>query len=193
MESQSFNHLPLFSGSASSSITCFLIVCSRCLVGEKCHHRSFSTDRGVVFRSFSWNQHRPRHLESPFTDDQQKSHWFFRFPLSEKSVASSHHVPSHTTCTMICMVDVWSCALGVRGQSVRLGHETFLTCAPHSCHRLPSPRAPCPRRPSRSALSWSYGFSSLGLVFHAHSSCHQKVGLLQSNVTRFLCSLPSAT
>ena len=40
----------------------------------------------------------------------------------------SHHVPSRRTCTMICMVGVWSCALGVRGQSVGLGHRMFLTC-----------------------------------------------------------------
>ena len=65
-------------------------------------------------RSFSWNQHRPRHLESPFTDDQHKSHLFFRFPLSEirnpvtrgaplphhldhlpSCAASSHHVSHH--------------------------------------------------------------------------------------------------
>ena len=39
----------------------------------------------------------------------------------------------------------------------------------------------------------SDGSSSLGPVFHAHSSCRQKVELLQSNVTRFLCSLPSST
>ena len=30
-------------------------------------------------------------------------------------------------------------------------------------------------------------------VFHTHSSCRQKVGLLQSNVTCFLRSLPSTT
>ena len=34
----------------------------------------------------------------------------------------------------------------------------------------------------------SYRFSSLGPVFHAHSSCRQKVELLQWNVTLFLCS-----
>ena len=33
-------------------------------------------------RSFSWNQHCPRHLVPPFTDDQHKRHLFFRFPSS---------------------------------------------------------------------------------------------------------------
>ena len=37
--------------------------------------------------------------------------------------ARSLRAPSHRICTMICMVDVWSCALGVRRQSVGLGHE----------------------------------------------------------------------
>ena len=36
------------------------------------------------FRSFSWNQHRPCHLVSPFTDDQHKSHLFLRFPLAKE-------------------------------------------------------------------------------------------------------------
>ena len=186
------------------------------------------------FRSFSWNQHRPCHLESPFTDDQHKespvlqipSHREILNPLTHGApvpkhlehliscAANSHHVPSRRTYTMICMVDV-RCALGGRGQSVGLGQECSLPV--HTRHRIPSPRPPCPRRPSRRStqchlvpfhtqhtvtftLSFaafihlrSHGFSSLGLVFQAHSSCHQKVGLLQTNVTRLLCSLPSAT
>ena len=40
---------------------------------------------------------------------------------------------------------------------------------------------------------WYYCFCSLGPVFHAHSSYHQKNGLLQSSVPRFLRPLPSAT
>ena len=36
-------------------------------------------------RSFSWKQHRPRHLLSPFTDDQHRSHFFFRFFFSRNS------------------------------------------------------------------------------------------------------------
>ena len=56
-------------------------------------------------------------------------------------------VPSRKTCTMICMVDVWSCALGVRGQSVGLGHERSSTV--HFRHRVPSPCPSCPRRLSR--------------------------------------------
>ena len=42
-------------------------------------------------------------------------------------------------------------------------------------------------------INWSHGFCSHGPVFHAHSSCHQKIGLPLSNVTCFLRSLPSAT
>ena len=36
--------------------------------------------------SASWNQHRPRHLESPFTGDQHKRHLFFRFPVSKEPI-----------------------------------------------------------------------------------------------------------
>ena len=48
----------------------------------------------------------------------------------------SHRVSSHRTCAMICMVDVWSCALGVNRQSVGLGHEC--SSPSHSRHRIPS-------------------------------------------------------
>ena len=37
----------------------------------------------------------------------------------------SRHVPSHRTCTMICMVGVWSCALDAPWRSVAQGHECF--------------------------------------------------------------------
>ena len=96
---------------------------------------------------------------------------------------------------MICMVDVWSCALGVRWQSVGLGHEC--SSPAHVRHRIPSLRPPCHRCPSRrltqchshcfshsthcrtlvffTALTklQSHGFSSLGPVFHAHCPCRQ--------------------
>ena len=107
--------------------------------------------------------------------------------------ASSHHVPSCRTGTMICIVDVWSCALGVRGQSVGPGHECSLPV--HSRHQIPSQPSFMSSSsvspfnsvsfPSRFTLNtpshfatltkwWSYGFSLLGLVFHSHSSCHKK-------------------
>ena len=38
------------------------------------------------------------------------------------SCARSRLVPSHRACTMICMVDVWSCALGVRAVWSMCGH-----------------------------------------------------------------------
>ena len=44
--------------------------CSLCDPGELC--------------SFSWNQHRPRHPVSPFTDDQHKRHLLFRFHLCKE-------------------------------------------------------------------------------------------------------------
>ena len=81
------------------------------------------------------------------------------------------------------------------------GSRMFLTCAPPSSN----PVSPSSMYSSHSAHChilvvfaslielWSYGFSSRGPVFHTHSSCRQKVGLLQSNVTRLLCSLPCAT
>ena len=70
--------------------------------------------------------------------------------------ASSHHVPSHRTCTMICVVGVSSCALCVRWQSVVLGHECFSPA--HSRRRL----RPC--RPSRrSTQCHSHHFSHLTL------------------------------
>ena len=50
--------------------------------------------------------------------------------------ANSHHVPSHRTCNMICTVDVCSCALDIRLQSVALGHECFSPA--HSRRRIQS-------------------------------------------------------
>ena len=38
----------------------------------------------------SWNQHRPYHRASPFTDDQHKSRLFFRFPLSKEPGIHRH-------------------------------------------------------------------------------------------------------
>ena len=82
-----------------------------------------------------------------------------------------------------------------------------------SRRRISSPRPPRPHRPSHRSLDvipaachtqyivalkmtsavlvtlWTYGFCSPGPVFHAYSSCNQRVG----NVTRFLCFLPTAT
>ena len=57
---------------------------------------------------------------------------------------SSHHVRSHRICTMICRVDAWSCALGVRGQSVGLGHRC--SSPAHARHRIQSPHPPRPLR-----------------------------------------------
>ena len=64
------------------------------------------------FRSFSWNQHRPRHLVSPFTDDQEslvleiptprnRNPWThgapFQFVLSIRSPVRRVQITSHHT------------------------------------------------------------------------------------------------
>ena len=46
-------------------------------------------------------------------------------------------VPPHRTCTLVCTVDVWSCAPGVPWQLVGLGHGCFSPA--RSRHRIPSP------------------------------------------------------
>ena len=101
------------------------------------------------FSSVCRNKHLPRHFVFPFTNDQHMSLLFFIFPfhprihspskhatspskswLSIRSpIRRTHHVPSHKTCTMICEVDVWSCVLCVRFQSIVLDHEHF--CSTH--------------------------------------------------------------
>ena len=96
-------------------------------------------------RSLSQNHHCPRHLESPLVDDCLQE---TRGPLTRAAlhpsrlehptscVVRSRLGPSHRTCTMICTVDEWSCAVGVRGQSVDLGRECSLPV--HSCRQIPS-------------------------------------------------------
>ena len=160
---------------------------------------------------FSRYQHRTHHFLCLLSRTSTKSHLFFRVPLRGSrnplthsaplpnrlehpiSCASSSHPHSHRACTMISMVDVRSCALGVRWQSVGLCHEC--SSPAHSRHRIPSLRPPCPH-PSVSPLNSnvipiafhtqrtvalrlaltmltkmrSYGFSSLRPVFHAHCS-----------------------
>ena len=99
------------------------------------------------------NKHRARHTVPPFTDDQHKSHLFFRSPFQEthnplthgahlpslledliSCAVSSHRVPSHRTCAMICndrcvvMCSWCSLTVGLPGSRM------FVTCA------LPSSR-----------------------------------------------------
>ena len=80
---------------------------------------------------------------------------------------NSHHVPS---CTMICVVDVWSCALGVLWQSVGLGPGWFSPA--HSRHRISSTRPPCPGRPSHRSTQrqshhfWHSTYCHTLVVFH---------------------------
>ena len=77
----------------------------------------------------------------------------------------SRLVPSHRTCTMICTVDVCSCALGVRGQSVDLCREC--SSPVHSLHPQ------CLHRPShRSTRNCSRHLSysthcHIHVVFHS--------------------------
>ena len=126
---------PFLAGLCDLSRLCFncrLVVASECnsvvakLIDELCCPLRNLGE----FNSFSRNQHRPRHLVSPFTDDQHKRYLFFRFPFSKEPIihrhvehslpnrlehliscaANSRHVPSHRTCTMICRVDECSCA-----------------------------------------------------------------------------------
>ena len=111
----------------------WLVVASKrdCVVPELINELRCSLCDPGELRSFPWNQHCPRHLVSPFADDQHKRHLLFRFSLQETRSPSTRAgpfpsplehliscavrsplVPSRRTCTMICTVDVWSCALG---------------------------------------------------------------------------------
>ena len=83
-------------------------------------------------------------------------------------VANSHHVPSRRTCTMTCKVDVCSCALCVRFQSVVLAHECFLPA------ELPSSTLVSPSSMSSSSVSPfnSTSFTALfALNALSHSDC----------------------
>ena len=151
------------------------------------------------FSSLPRNQHRPRHIVSPFTDDQQKSPPVLQIPFHQgihcpstqreplpnhlehpiSCAANSHHVPSHSTCTLtgsMCLhvLSAFAC-----------NRLSWITNVAH--WRTPRWHSQCS---SCGGLAVS---ARLKLFFHAHSSCHQKNGLLLSNVTCFLCSLPSAT
>ena len=104
----------------------------------------------------------------------------------------SHH-DLYGRCVFMCSWCSW--AVGWRGPRM------FLTYAlPSSSHRPPRPRRPSRRltqcrsqslfrlhTPSHSAWLSQHSpncgltdFGSLELVFHAHSSCHRKVGVLRS-------------
>ena len=75
---------------------------------------------------------------------------------------------------MIGLVDVWSCAIGALGQSVGLGYGCS---SPAHRHRIPSPRPPCPHRPSHRSNSTSFSsfFAPNTRCFH---SAHQIAVLL---------------
>ena len=127
---------------------------------------------------------------SPFGYDQHWSHQFFRFLLAEESTVHRHGVP-HVLRAEITPRPMSHCHTPRRPiQSLRP------PCPPHPTVQLNVIHVTF--RAQRTVAhelaftmlitKWSYGFCSLGPVFQAHSSCHQKFGLLQSNVT---CALPS--
>ena len=73
--------------------------------------------------------------------------------------ARSRRAPSHRICTMIFIVDVWSCVLGVPWRSVVLG----LGCSSPARFRrqIPFLRPPCPHRLSHRRSQHSVAFLSL--------------------------------
>ena len=186
--------------------------CSPCDPGELC--------------SLSRNQHCPRHLVSPFADDQNGRHVHFRFPLTKKPVVHRH--VRHSVRVFLSIRPPARCAHAsshhteLAPGSVRsmCGHAllvfvgsrlTWVANVPHLCTPVVKSRlsiihvfivlVTCRILHTVTFTLFStaliqlrsYGSSSLGPVFHAHSSCRRKGGLLQLNVTRFPRSLPSAT
>ena len=64
---------------------CAISLANASIAGSFDESRCSLCDPGKLC-SFSWNQHCPRHLVSPFTDDQHRRHLFLRLLLSKEPI-----------------------------------------------------------------------------------------------------------